>query len=70
MDLEHAAMSVKDVSIYLNLAKSTIYKLAQEGKLPGRKIGGRWRFSRAELDRWLQHPIEADIKRQSINNIS
>jgi excisionase family DNA binding protein len=53
-DIEDAVMTVQEVSQYLRLAESTIYKLAQEGKLPGRKIGGRWRFSRESLQRWLE----------------
>jgi excisionase family DNA binding protein len=39
-DTEDAVMTVQEVSQYLRLAESTVYKLAQEGKLPGRKIGG------------------------------
>jgi excisionase family DNA binding protein len=47
-------MTVKEVSGYLKLAESTVYKLVQEGKLPGRKIGGAWRFSRQGLDAWIR----------------
>mgnify|MGYP003958491135 CR=1 FL=1 len=52
-------MTVEEVSEYLRLAQSTIYKLLSEGKLPGRKIGGSWRFSRRALDEW----IEVDVIR-------
>lgn len=48
-----AVMTIDEVSQYLKLAKSTIYKLAQDGALPGRKIGGTWRFSRKGLEEWL-----------------
>ncbi len=51
-----AVMTISEVSKYLKLAESTIYKLAQEGKLPGRKFGGNWRFSREELNEWLRQP--------------
>jgi excisionase family DNA binding protein len=47
-------MTVEEVSEYLKLAQSTIYKLLSEGKLPGRKIGGSWRFSRRALDEWIE----------------
>lgn len=46
-------MTVREVSLYLKLATSTVYRLAQGGRLPGRKIGGAWRFSRRNLDDWL-----------------
>lgn len=46
-------LTVREVAEYLRLAESTVYRLAQEGEIPGRKIGGTWRFSRNGLDRWL-----------------
>lgn len=46
-------MTIGEVSHYLKLARSTVYRLAREGKLPGRKIGGAWRFSRRNLDEWM-----------------
>lgn len=49
-------LTVQEVADYLRVAQSTVYRLAKEGKLPGRKIGGMWRFSRKELDRWVQKP--------------
>lgn len=58
---EHnSVMTVPEVSEYLRLSESTIYKLAQEGILPGRKIGGAWRFSREGLDKWLRQPSEQE----------
>jgi len=53
MTEEDAVMTVKEVSVYLRLAESTVYKLAQEGQLPGRKVGGAWRFSRKGIEGWL-----------------
>ncbi len=51
---EEMVMTVDEVSEYLRLGKSTIYKLVQDGELPGRKIGGTWRFSREGLEEWLK----------------
>jgi excisionase family DNA binding protein len=47
-------MTVKDVAQYLRMGESTVYKLAKSGKLPGRKIGGSWRFSLQALNNWLE----------------
>ena len=33
-------------------------ELAEAGKLPGRKLGDAWRFSRAALVAWLSTPEE------------
>lgn len=49
----HQIMTVKETSGYLRLAISTVYKLANAGQLPARKIGGSWQFSRRALDDWL-----------------
>ncbi len=54
-----AIMTISEVSDYLKLAESTVYKLAQGGKLPARKVGGVWRFSRKGLEEWINRfPVE------------
>lgn len=45
--------TIDELATYLKLSKSTIYKLAQEGKIPGQKVGRHWRFRRAVIDQWL-----------------
>ena len=37
----------------LQVAEAEVVELAEEGKLPGRRIGDRWRFSRPALIAWL-----------------
>lgn len=46
-------MTITELSAYLKVSKSTLYKLAQVGKLPGQKVGRHWRFRRVVIDRWL-----------------
>jgi len=46
-------MTIDELSKYLKISRSTLYKLAQEGKLPAQKVGRHWRFHRAAVDRWL-----------------
>lgn len=48
-------MTISDLARYLQVSKSSLYKLAQEGKVPGQKVGKHWRFRRATIDRWLDH---------------
>ena len=45
---------MKELALYLKLAEKTAYRLASEGKLPGFKVGGTWRFRRVEIDAWIQ----------------
>lgn len=49
-----SVLTIDDLASYLKIAKSTLYKLAQEGKLPGQKVGRHWRFHREAVDRWLK----------------
>ena len=46
--------TMKELALYLKLAEKTAYRLASEGKLPGFKVGGTWRFRRVEIDAWIQ----------------
>lgn len=50
---DDSVMTIDELSEYLKIAKSTLYKLAQEGKLPGQKVGRHWRFHKTVIDRWL-----------------
>jgi excisionase family DNA binding protein len=47
-------LTIDELSVYLKIAKSTLYKLAQEGRLPGQKVGRHWRFHREAIDAWLR----------------
>ena len=47
-------MTIEQLCSYLQLSRSTLYKLAQEGKVPGQKVGKHWRFRKAAVDRWLE----------------
>lgn len=47
-------MTIKEVSEYLKLAEKTAYRLAAQGKIPGFKVGGSWRFRRSEIDAWIE----------------
>jgi PTS system nitrogen regulatory IIA component len=46
-------LTLKQVADRLQLSERTIYRLLQRGELPGRKIGGQWRFRMSEIDAWL-----------------
>jgi excisionase family DNA binding protein len=47
-------LTLKEVAAYLKLAEKTAYRLASEGKLPGFKVGGSWRFKRDDLETWIE----------------
>lgn len=47
-------LTLKEVAAYLKLAEKTAYRLASDGKLPGFKVGGSWRFKKVDLDAWIE----------------
>ena len=51
--LPDAVLTITELSKYLKISRSTLYKLAQEGKLPAQKVGRHWRFHRETIDKWL-----------------
>ena len=46
-------ITLKQVADRLQLSERTLYRLLQRGELPGRKVGGQWRFRMSEVDYWL-----------------
>lgn len=42
-----------ELTRYLKIPKSTLYKLAQRGGIPGQKVGKQWRFHKGAIDDWL-----------------
>jgi len=50
--------NIDQLSQYLRVPKSTLYRLAAEGKIPAHKVGRHWRFRRESVDRWLDQPGE------------
>jgi excisionase family DNA binding protein len=47
-------LTLEELSIYLKIPKSTLYKIAREGKIPCQKVGRHWRFRKVAIDRWLE----------------
>jgi excisionase family DNA binding protein len=46
-------MTVRDVAGFLSVDEKTIYRLAQQGKLPGFKVAGTWRFQLQDIQGWI-----------------
>jgi len=50
-------LTIDEVAAYLKAGKRTVYRIASSGKIPAFKLGGTWRFRRAELDQWIASQI-------------
>ena len=55
-------MTIEELSDYLRIPRSTLYKLAQEGKVPCKKVGRHWRFRKEAIDRWLEEGGAVEMK--------
>jgi excisionase family DNA binding protein len=53
-------LTLEEVASYLRLTPQTIYKWAQEKRIPGAKLGKEWRFRKSIIDRWLDDQILRD----------
>jgi excisionase family DNA binding protein len=51
---EGEILTIKQVADYLRVTERTIYRLAAARKIPAFKVGGTWRFSRADIDSWIR----------------
>lgn len=46
-------LTPKEAAEYLSVHVRTLYRLVKKGDIPGRKVGGSWRFKKDALDAWL-----------------
>lgn len=59
----NTVMTVPEVADYLRIPRSSIYMLAQEGRIPCQKVGRQWRFHREAIDGWLKN--DAEIRKEA-----
>lgn len=48
------SFDIASLAAYLHMMPAQVTKLAERGKLPGRRIGGQWQFTRPEVSQWLE----------------
>ena len=48
---------LESLAKYLNLSPDKVRRMADREQLPGRRIGGGWKFSRAEIHHWFETKI-------------
>lgn len=47
-------ITISEVAAYLKITEKTAYRLVSENKIPGFKVGGSWRFNKAEILAWAK----------------
>ncbi len=51
---EERLLTVSEVADLLRINKSTVYRMAKQGRLPATRVGRQWRFRKSVLDRLLE----------------
>lgn len=52
--MDSELLTAEVVAEYLRLPLSTVYKLVQDKRLPGFKVGKHWRFRREAFQEWIK----------------
>ena len=47
-------LTLEQIAEHLQMSTSSIYKLAQAGKIPAYKVGRQWRFKKEEIYKWIK----------------
>jgi len=55
--MENRLLTCSEVAQWLNMDEATVQRMSRDGKLPSVKIGGRYRFRRADLEDWLNRQM-------------
>ena len=56
-------MILEETAKYLKIGRSTLYKMAREGKIPAVKVMAEWRFKKDLIDRWIEEKSISNVKR-------
>jgi len=52
--LEKEILTIKEAAAYLQIGTRSLYRLAREGRIPGKKVLNKWRFARKSLQAWIR----------------
>lgn len=53
-DMEKEFMNLREVADYLRLNVYSVYRMAEQGRIPAMKAGRLWRFRKEEIDKWMK----------------
>ena len=55
--MPHSDFDLAGLARYLHLTPQQVARLADRGQLPGRKVAGQWKFSKADIHHWFERRI-------------
>lgn len=64
--LDTAIFTNGEVAEYRMVTRRTTYRLTAVKKISAFKVGGSWRFSKADIDSWIKRQSEEDTQRGTL----
>jgi excisionase family DNA binding protein len=55
-------LTVSDLSEYLQIHRTTIYRMLKEGRLPAFRVGSDWRFSLDAIEQWQREQTNSGMQ--------
>lgn len=55
--MSHESITIDELAARLGRDSRDVEKLANRGRIPGRKVGGVWQFHPTEIRHWLEHEM-------------
>ena len=55
MQSQREYLTIEDVARRFRVNTTTVYRLVEQGRLPGFKVGNQWRFRETRLDEWIEN---------------
>jgi excisionase family DNA binding protein len=65
-DMRNRVLTVQEVSSYLRVHPSTIYRMLKKNQLPAFRVGSDWRFTVEAIDKW-RAAVETGVPQASDN---
>ncbi|MBX7166389.1 MAG: PTS sugar transporter subunit IIA [Pirellulales bacterium] len=59
--------TIETLAAYLRLDPGDVVRMAERDRLPGRKVGGSWRFAPAEIHQWMERQIHHSTDAELMN---
>ena len=59
-------LTAEEVAEYLRLPLSTVYKLVQDKRLPGFKVGKHWRFRKDSIEKWINDQERKNVLSEEV----
>lgn len=52
--MSHDFMTIDELTKQLGRERREVERMVSRGRIPGRRVGGEWRFNRVEITQWLE----------------